>query len=102
MFIGTGRDKSYSWRQEFDEASANFLRKTRIGGNGAPSFLACIRTFFMLRLSAAAARMIDASCATNSLRRALSSSVQGLLAKPTMFSVSLRRLKPACRPARVR
>ena len=34
-----------------------------------------------------AARMIDASRTTNSLRRALSSSVQGRLAKPTMQSV---------------
>jgi hypothetical protein len=52
----------------------------------------------MLRLSAAAARMIDACCATNSFRRALSSSVQGPLAKPTMLSVSLRGLEPARSP----
>ena len=64
--------------------ATSFLRKTRIGGNGSPSFRAGIRTLRMLRWSAAAARMIDAPCATNSLRRALSSSVQGLLAKPTI------------------
>jgi hypothetical protein len=49
--------------------SANLRRNTRIGGNGVPSFRACKRTLAMLRLNAAAARMIDTSCATNALRR---------------------------------
>jgi len=53
----------------------------------------------MLRWSAAAARMIDAPCATNSLRRALSSCVQGLLAKPTMRSALVRWSKPTFCPA---
>jgi hypothetical protein len=56
-------------------AAASFLRKARIGGNGAPSFRACMRTFLMLRWSAAAARTTDAPRATNSRRHTLSSSV---------------------------
>jgi hypothetical protein len=53
-------------RQELEGTSASFLRKACIGGNGPPSFRACMRTLLMLRWSAAAARMIDAPCATNS------------------------------------
>ena len=58
-----------------------------------------MRTLIMLRLSAAAARMIDTSCATNSLRRTLPSSVHPDFKRTV--ALLIRRPKFACHPASV-
>jgi hypothetical protein len=71
-----GRQLRLPYRQSLEDGSAHFLRNSRIGGNGVPSFRAWMRTLTMLRLNAPAARTIDAPCATRALRRSLSASVQ--------------------------
>jgi hypothetical protein len=70
-------------RQKFEGTSGNFFRNSFIRGKGVPSLRACIRTPLVLRLNAAAARMIDSPCATKTFRRSFSSSVQGALFKLT-------------------